>query len=109
METKIATKFVVWEVPALETLRDTKTYKLRIKVNSNKKLSRDEKDWITKQVNGNAYFKNAIPLQGWRFDFSDILRTYIVKQYGEYREYNATDKTALRKIIHGSIQTIINI
>ncbi len=47
----------------------------------------------TRNVNSNTYFKSAVPLQGWMFDFSDILRTYIVKQYGHWAEYKATDKT----------------
>ena len=44
-------------------------------------------------------------LQGWMFDFSDILRTYIVKQYGHWAEYKATDKTALRSFLYGRIDS----
>lgn len=107
--TAIATKFVVWEVPALETLQDSKVYKLRRKVSNRESLSREEKDWITEQVNHNTFFRNAIPLQGWKFDFADILHTYIVKQYGQWHEYKAVDKTALRKMIYGRIEHITEI
>ena len=78
MRTAIATKFVAWEVPSLENLQGSKVYGLRTKLNNGEKLSREEKDWLTRNVNSNTYFKSAVPLQGWMFDFSDILRTYIV-------------------------------
>ena len=73
------------------------------------KVSREEKDWLTRNVNSNTYFKSAVPLQGWMFDFSDILRTYIVKQYGHWAEYKATDKTALRSFLYGRIDSIVEL
>ena len=39
----IATKFVKWDIPKLESLRNSKVYALREKVNSGEKLERDEK------------------------------------------------------------------
>ena len=74
MRTAIATKFVAWEVPTLENLQDSKVYGLRTKLNNGEKLSREEKDWLTRNVNSNSYFNSAVTLQGWKFDFSDILR-----------------------------------
>lgn len=79
MKAAVATKFVKWEVPTLENLHECKVYRLRMKVNNGEVLNREEKNWITEKVNGNTYFKSAIPLQGWRFDFSDILRTFLDK------------------------------
>ena len=105
----IAGKFVSWEVPELESLHFSKAYQLRSKLNNGEQLSRDEKNWITESVNNNAYFKDAIPLQGYRFNFADVLKTFIVKQYGQYQEYKATDKTSLRAIISGRIDRIIEI
>ena len=108
--TAIATKFAKWDVPGLDTLKSSKVYQLREKVNAGEKLSRDEKNWIVENVNRNSYFiKNAIPLGGYRFDFSDILKTYIVKQYGSYQEYRAIDKTSLRAMIYGRIDKIIEV
>lgn len=109
--TAIATKFAKWDVPGLDTLKSSKVYQLREKVNAGEKLSRDEKNWIVENVNRNSYFnfKNAILLGGYRFDFSDILKTYIVKQYGSYQEYRAIDKTSLRAIIYGRIDKIIEV
>ena len=61
-------------MPSLDTLKDAKAYILRQKVNNKEKLSREEKNWISYQVNHNTYFKSGIPVRGWRFDFSDILK-----------------------------------
>ena len=108
MET-IATKFVKWDVQPLENLKDCKVYILRQKVNDNIKLTRAEKNWITNQVNHNSYFNYAIPVMGWRFDFSDILKTFVVKQYGCWSEYKAIDKTAIRKMVYGRIEKIMEV
>lgn len=105
--TAIATKFVKWDVPELNKLKNTKAYLLREKLNIGEKLTREEKNWVTEKVNHNAYFKSAIPLQGYRFDFSDVLKTYVVKQYGQYQEYKAIDRTSLRAMIYGRIDKII--
>ncbi len=101
----IATKFALWEVPTLDTLKDTRAYILREKVNNRETLSREEKNWISYQVN----LKSGLPVRGWRFDFSDILKTFLVNQYGCWHEYKSVDKTALRKFIHGRINKIVQI
>ena len=36
-----------------------------------------EKDWITREVNHNTYFKDSIPLLGYRFNFVDVLKTFV--------------------------------
>ena len=109
MRTAIATKFVAWEVPSLENLQDCKVYGLRSKLNNGEKLSREEKDWLTRNVNSNSYFNSAVPLQGGKFDFSDVLRTFIVCQYGHWTEYKATDKTGLRRYLYGRIDNIVEL
>lgn len=110
METKaIATKFVRHDVPELETLKTAKVYQLREKLNKGEKLSRAEKNWIAEAVNRNAFFNKAIPLMGYRFGFEDILKAYVVKQYGSWQEYNAPDKTSLRNFIYGRIDQIAEI
>ncbi len=107
--TPIATKFVSWEVCALNQLKDARAYILRQKLNEKQPLSRAEKNWITEKVNSNTYFKNAIPVMGYRFDFSDILRTFLVLQYQQWHEYKAIDKTSLRAMLCGKISLIIEI
>ena len=105
----VATKFVKWNIPALETLRNSKVYEIRLKLDNNERLSREEKEWITKQVYQNSYFNNGIPLGGWLFDFSDVLKNYIINQYGRWTEYKAVDKMALRKILCGRIDKIVEV
>jgi hypothetical protein len=107
--TIIATKFVRHDVPELATLQNAKVYLLREKLNKGDKLNRAEKNWLAEAVNRNAYFKRAVPLMGYRFGFEDVLKSYIVKQYSSWAEYNAPDKTSLRSIIYGRIDQIAEI
>ena len=107
--TPIATRFVSWGVCTLNQLKDTRAYILRQKLNEKQPLSRAEKNWITYQVNHNSYFKNAIPVMGYRFDFSDVLKTFLVLQYQQWQEYKALDKTSLRAMLYGKISLIIEI
>ena len=105
----IASKFVEWEVPALASLKECKAYKIRERLNKGEKLNRAEKNWLTEAVNRNAYFKQSVPLQGWKFSFADALHHYWVKQYGQIAEYFAVDKTALRSILFGRVEQIVEL
>jgi hypothetical protein len=107
--TVIATKFVSHDVPELQTLRFSKAYQLREKLNKGEKMDRIEKNWLAEAVNRNTYFKTAVPLGGYRFGFEDVLKTFLVKQYGSWSEYNAPDRTSLRKIVYGRIDRITEI
>ena len=55
------TPFVSWEIPTFEQIQDCKAVALRRGIDNGYKLTREDKDWITANVNGNSYFKNAIP------------------------------------------------
>lgn len=105
----IATRFVNWDIPELASLADSRAYKLRVKADSGEELTRSEKNWLTEQVNTNTYFRNAIPLQGWCFNFDDVLRRYWVKQYGRIAQYYAADETALRSYLMGDIEEIVEL
>ena len=105
----IASKFVEWDVPTLVSLESSKVYQLREKLNRGEKLERNEKNWLTEAVNHNSYFKQSVPLQGWRFSFADVLHHYWVKQYGQIVEYFAVDKTALRSILFGRVEQIVEL
>lgn len=106
---KIATKFVKWDVPELTTLQGSRVYKLREHLNNGGKLNREDKNRITRNVSESIYFKQGIALSGYYFDFSDVLKRYFVKQYGSIYEYYAIDKTALRSILYGRIEDIVEI
>jgi hypothetical protein len=41
--------------------------------------------------------------------FEDVLRRFVIKQYGDWREVWATDKTAIRHITMGRIDEIVEI
>ena len=83
METiAIATKFVQNDIPELETLQFSKAYQLREKLNKGEQMNRIKKNWLAEAVNRNAYFKKAVPASGYRFGFEDVLKTFLIKQYG---------------------------
>ena len=105
----VATKFVKWEVQPLETLCACEAYLLRVKLNRGEAMSREEKDWLCEAVNSNTYFRTAVPVMGYRFDFFDVLKKYLVKQYGQWAEYYAPDRTSLRKLLYGRINQIVEI
>lgn len=44
---------------------------------------------------------------GYRFDFSDVIRKFLVNQHGGWSEYYAPDKTSLREILYGRINQIV--
>lgn len=77
-----AWKFVKWDVEPLSKLRTSKVYMLREKLNRRQKMSREEKNWLAEKVNTNTYFRTAVPLMGYCFDFLDVLKKYVVNQYG---------------------------
>ena len=106
---QIAAKFVRWEVPELTSLRESRVYRLREHLNNGGKLSREDKNWITRNVRESTYFRQGIALIGYHFDFSDVLKRYFVKQYGQIAEYYAVDKTALRSILYGRIEDIVEV
>lgn len=117
-EQVVATKFVQWDAPSLENFRESKVYLLRVKLNRGEVMSREDellrallekKNWLCEAVNSNTYFRTAVPLQGWRFDFFDVLKKYLVNQYGHWAEYYAPDRTSLRAYLYGCINQIVEI
>lgn len=103
----IATKFVSWHIQPLADYTNTTAFQLRSKLNNGEKMTRAEKDWLAQNVKSNGIFKRAEPVGGYCFDFSDVLHSFIVKQYGKWTEYQAPDKTSLHKILYGTIEQII--
>lgn len=93
----------------LNDLKDSKVYRLRQKIDNGEKLSRDEKNWITENLRFNSYSRTAIPLMGWLFSFSDVVKRFWVSQYGSIHEQYAFDKTAIRKTTYGRIDRIVEV
>jgi len=90
----------------VENVKGSKAYQLAAKVNNGEKLTRDEKNWISDNVNKNSYSKSGIPVLGVMFNFSAMLKTFVVKQYGSIQEYKAIDKTSIRAFTFGRIDYI---
>lgn len=102
-------KFVTWEVPELDTLKDRKVYKIAEKLNNNEPLSRDEKNWLASKLMEGMRGKWNICLMGWQFDFSNAVKNYVVKQDDHWEEYYAPDKTSLRNAIYGRVDKIVEV
>lgn len=107
--TPIATKFVTWDVIPLAALAGSKAYQLREKLNRDEKMNREEKNWLAQNINHNSYFKTAVPVRGYRFDFADVICKYLVNQYGQWSQYYAPDKTSLKSTLCGRIHQIVQI
>jgi hypothetical protein len=89
-------KFVKWEVPPLETLRDSFPFKIHEKIENGIELTRDEKNRLARELLNNAYSRVGIPLKGWMFDFRNYISHFWVKDAGGIREVFAPDKTSIR-------------
>ena len=102
-------KFGSWDVPELDALKDSKVYQLRQRLNNGEKLNRSEKNWLTRAMHGNTYGRCCVSVSGWMFDFSDVCHLYWVQQAGHIAEYYAMDKTSLKTILYGKVDTIVKI
>lgn len=52
-----------------------------------------------------GYYKSM----GYLYDFKPYLKKYLYKQYGDWREAYAPNKTLLRQVIGGRIEQIIEL
>lgn len=73
-------------------------------------------EMVKQQYNGEYHFSLAnlkkygiIKLMGWAYDFRDELKHYVYKQYGNWYECYAPNKTLLRKSTRGRINKILEI
>lgn len=109
MEKPIARKFVHDATCELETLKNSRVYKLRESLNRGEKFSREDKDWLTEKIIEQGSRSTGVRLMGWLFDFSDVLNKYIVVRPDyDLTIYWAADKTALRCALYGKILKIID-
>ena len=53
--------------------------------------------------------EGGIKSGGWFYDFRSVLKKYLFKQNGEWREVYAPNKTLLRKAVYGRIDKIVEI
>ena len=81
-------------------IKSSKAYQLRQKICNGEKLTREEKNWLTQEMNSCCFRQyGCIPVLGWLIDFTDIAKRYLIKYEDEpqiwYERY-AVDKTSLR-------------
>jgi hypothetical protein len=73
-----------------------------------------EKEFLQSKFDSIIWYQELLhcgtyKLAGWLFNFNDVLKVYVVKQYDGWAEYRALSKTALRKAISGTILKIIEV
>jgi len=59
--------------------------------------------------NDNLIRSGHYRLMGYSFDFRPFLKKYLYKQYGQWHEAYAPNKTTLRQVTYGKIDKIINL
>lgn len=59
--------------------------------------------------NNNLISYGVYKCMGYLFDFRPYLKKYLYKQYGEWNEAYAPNKTLLRRVIYGTIDKIVEI
>ena len=92
--TTIAYKFVNHDVSALETLKDSFPYRMKVKLMKGEELTREEKNMLANKLAVSG--KHSLKLMGWCFSFYDLLNEYWVEfTYGSIQRYYAPDKTSL--------------
>lgn len=106
--TQIAMKFVQWDVPELEKLKDSKVYKLRERLDNGDKLSREEKNWLTRNVK-ECCLQKRYRFKGLPFWLLRCSQTVFRETTRTIAEYYAIDKTALRSVLYGRIEDIIEV
>jgi len=93
----------------LENVQGSRAMIVAEKLNLGIKLIAVDQMWLTENIINNSYFDDSVPLGGMRFNFSEFLTTYVVKQYNEWQEYKALNKTVLRQYFGSSVQKIVEV
>ena len=95
-------------LPANSPMPLNLNFKLYGKLFNGQKLTREEKDRVAEILYG-LFGANSFVYKygGFAADFRKYCKRFIVRQYGDFCEYYALDKTSLRKAIPGTIEEII--
>jgi len=84
-------------------------YDLYLKAESGA-LSRDDKNNIVRLCMDSCMcHQRAIMCMGVIYDFTEFMDIYVYKQYGNWYEIAAIDKTSIRANIYGRIDKIIKV
>lgn len=83
---------------SLDSLKESKVYKIKNKLINGEKITREEKDYITREIKSSLYGRNyiGVSLMGWMFTFRHFMKRYIVKQYNSWYEVYGFDKTSVK-------------
>ncbi len=85
--------------------------------NISREIENNPRDFLKKALISTRCYTNAdnitrygvYKLMGWKYDMRPFLKKYVYKQYGDWREMYALNKTNLRFLVGGRIEKIIEI
>jgi hypothetical protein len=89
----------VEEEGTLDELHKTKAYQLRSKINNGGKLTKDEKHWLTDELNTSIWSKMSVAIHGYAIYFDDIISKYLIEYNQQYYAIYGVDKTSVRKYL----------
>lgn len=81
-----------------EILKETMVGKLVSKYNETGQLTREEKNRLACWANDSLH-RGIYKIHGYNINLCDIMKVYVVKQYGSWYEYYGIDKTSVRYVI----------
>lgn len=102
-------KFVKWEVPELDTLKDSKVFKLHELLTNGVKINQAHKDELYEMFRSSMTGGAIAKLGGYAFDFTKWTHLYYVEQYGSVYKRYAFNKTSIRKCEHGRLTRIVEV
>lgn len=70
-----------------------------------------QKKYVSRYSFGNDSLQRSgvYLLGGWQFNFRPYMKKYLVKQYGDWKELWAPNKTLIRKALYGKIDKIVQL
>ena len=93
-------------IEPLKTYSGTMVYKLRRKVMKGLELTKEERLWLTEQMNMGNESTRYITHEGWCFDFRPILNVYHVWDCGDWAEYVGTDMESIADMLGVDVDEI---
>lgn len=100
----------------MKTITEIKGYPFVSHVNQDDRpVIKNPKEFLKKAYvrfytgNHNIIENGVYKSMGYKYDFRQCLKKYLYKQYGQWEEVYAPNKTLLRQVIGGRIDKIIEI
>ena len=88
----------------LAMLKKTRVYQIMEHLNATNQIDRPDANFITRWINNNAIFKDAVPYFGWKFDFASFMSIYEVRLKEGKRTLYGFDKTSVKQSLDVEVE-----